>query len=210
VPCSRALAFIAVLAAATPAAAQARPSAIITLPPPVARTTEGPSIALRGAFADKRSREVLASNFPARISVAVELWQSRGLFDDMLNSVSWEFVVRIDPLSNTYRVARVLGDSLVPAGSYPTVDALAAALAQPRAAPITAPTGRRGLYYTVSATIRTLTSNDLAELQRWLSGDVRPALEGRGNPFSVFRTIFSRMLGGDVKRFSAESGEFDT
>jgi hypothetical protein len=105
-------------------------------------------------------------------------------------------------------------DSLVPVSAYPTIDALVAAIAEPRRARIAAPPGRRRLYYTVSVSIETLTSNDLAELQRWLRGEVRPALEGRRNPFDAIargvRTLLSQFLGGDSKRFGAISATFDT
>lgn len=187
---------------------------MIELPGAGTRTTTGPTVSIRGAFGDRRSRELLASSFPARIAVWVELWESGFWFDDVIAATGWEFVVQSDPLANIYRVMRVEGDSLVPALTYPTLEALAAALAEPRQVRIVAPSGRRRLYYSVSVSIEALTSNDLAELQRWLSGDVRPALEGRRNPLDVItrgtRTLLSRFLGGDSKRFGVTSVQFDT
>lgn len=209
-----AIAGVLVAAAGTPVAAQIRPSATIELPPANRLTIEGPTVGINGLFGDRRSRELLASNFPARISVSVELWESGFWFDNVIAATHWEFVVQSDPLTNVYRVSRVETDSLVPVSSYPTVDELVAALSEPRRARVSAPAGRDDLYYTVSVSVETLTSNDLAELQRWLSGDVRPALEGRRNPVSVVtrgvRTMLSRFLGGDSKRFGATSATFDT
>ena len=203
------------VAVAATAGAQSRMNVTVELPTVEARATEGPTVAVRSVFADTRSSELLASGFPGRMSVTVELWRRRWLFDELLSSVSWERVVQYDPLARTYRVGRVVGDSsVVELGRYQSLDDVRRAMSEPVRAPMPAPSGRNGLYYTASVTIETFNSNDLAELQRWLSGDVQPAIRGKKSPISAVSrgilTLGSRMLGGDVRRAEGRSVVFGT
>jgi hypothetical protein len=116
-------------------------------------------------------------------------------------------------LSKTYRVARPEGDEYIDAGRYSSLDSARESVSQfpfPRGAP----RGRHRLYYTVQVSIETFNSNDLVEVQRWLNGEVQPAIKGEKNPASAlkrgFLTLFSRLLGGDVKRQRGKSPLFDT
>lgn len=210
-----AAAIVVSLASAAVARAQARLDVGVELAPVDARTTEGPTVSVRNVFADERSGELLSSGFPGRMSVRVELWRRRWLFDELLSSVSWQRVVKYDVLSKTYIVGRVAADSsIVEQGHYQSLDEVRLAMAEPTRAPMAAPRGRGGLYYTASVTIETFNSNDLAELQRWLNGDVQPAIRGKKSPISALSrgilTLGSRMLGGDVKRAEGRSGVFGT
>jgi hypothetical protein len=201
------------LGAAIPVAAQTGLRVSVTLPAPEARTATGPVVSIENAFVDERSRELLQSGFPARVSVTVELWASRTLFDDLINYRTTERVVRYDGLSKSYRVAEPVGEEYRDVGRYSTLDSARASIAR-FSIPLPAPAGRRALYYTVQLTIETFNSNDLVEVQRWLNGEAQPALKGKKNPASAlsrgFLTLFSRLLGGDVKRQRGRSGMFDT
>jgi hypothetical protein len=199
--------------AAIPVAAQTELRVSVTLPAPDARTATGPTVSIDNAFADERSRKLLESGFPARVSVAVELWASRTLFDDLIGANTTERVVRHDVLSKSYRVAEPVGDGMREVGRFTTLDAARESISR---FPIRLPAqpGRRKLYYTVQVTIETFNSNDLVEVQRWLNGEAQPAIKGEKNPASAisrgFLTLFSRLLGGDVKRQRGKSVVFDT
>lgn len=201
------------LGAAIPMAAQTGLRVSVSLPASGALTTSGPSVSIENAFADERSRELLESGFPARVSVTVELWASRTLFDDLISTVTIDRAVRFDVLSKSYRVAQPVGETFRDIGRYPTLDSARKSVSQ-FSFPGGAPSGRRKLYYTVQVTIETFNSNDLVEVQRWLNGDAQPAIKGEKNPASAlsrgFLTLFSRLLGGDVKRQRGKSSVFDT
>jgi hypothetical protein len=204
-----------VLLAARPGEAQSGLKVSVATPPSGARIVEGTFVTIEQAFADARSSELLASGFPARVTTTVELWASRTLFDDLLQTITTERVVRYDLLSKTFRVARVVSpDSVVEEGRHATLTEMRSAMSQPMRVPLVPPRGRRRLYYTANVTIETFSSNDLAEVQRWLNGDVEPALRGEKNAASALKrgilTLFSRLLGGDVKRQNARSGTFDS
>ena len=70
------------------------------------------------------------------------------------------------------------------------------------------PTGRQG-YVTVQVDVQTLDISDLAEMQRWVQGEARPAVQGKRNPGTALtrglRTLVTRLLGGEVRHLEARS-----
>lgn len=209
-----ALAIAGTAPAAVSAAAQSSLSVKLTLPPPAARATQEPVVSVANMFASQRSHDLLANGFPGRVIITVELWATQFGFDELLGTVSWQRVVRYDLVNRKYRIARVVADSLVEEARVDSIQSVQRLLSRTEAAPIIAPRGRRGLYYTVTAVVETLSSNDLAEIQRWLSGDLRKSLSSDPNPapsiWRGVRTILSRLLGGDSKRETASSEKFNT
>jgi hypothetical protein len=67
-------------------------------------------------------------------------------------------------------------------------------------------------YYNVVLDVETLSVSDLDELQRWLSGELQPAVRGKRAPLSALRrgfgTLLSRVLGGEKRHYEARSGTF--
>ncbi len=193
------------------AAAQARPSLSVTVPADAAGVG-GPVVRIERVFGDQRSRELLASGFPARVTMDVELWATGRFTDERLALVRSDWVVRYDAVGEVYRVARAIGDSLYPVGRHASFAALTDALGAPIRVPLPAPSGRRGLYYSARMTVSTLTSTDLADAERWLRGDLGGALQGEVGPVSpvtrLLRTLMSRVLGGQVVRVEARSRRF--
>ena len=57
--------------------------------------------------------------------------------------------------------------------------------------------------------MQTLDISDLAEMQRWLEGEARPAVQGKRNPGTALtrglRTLVTRLLGGEVRHLEARS-----
>lgn len=210
------------LASVTPTAA-AQSTLRVTAPPPIVptRTNGGGAVAaatvvIENAFSDRRSEELLISGFPARISTTVELWHDRGWFDALLQTEQWQRLVKYNVLNKTYLAARVdpVGDTLVVEGRFSTIEEVRTWMAIPRSPTRTPPRGMNRLYYAATVTIDLLNGGDLAEVQRWLRGEVQPTIRGEANPGSAivrtFRTIFARFLGGDTKRMQKSSDRFDT
>jgi len=209
-----ATALLLALSWPTPAAAQSRLAVDVIAPAAGARISDGPTVAIQNVFGDDRSQELLTSGFPARITLTVELWRSRTFFDEFISSTTIQRVVQYDALSKTFRVGRVLEDSIGDESRHATLDAVRHTLSAPARIALPAPPDRRGLYYAASVTIETFNSNDLLEVRRWLSGEVEPSIHGKRNPGSALTrgifTLFSRLLGGDVKHATARSDLFDT
>ena len=157
---------------------------------------------------------MLASGFRARLLVTVELWRSRAFGDERLEQVTSERAVKFDPVRKAYFYARFERDTWIEEGQRSTLDSVRNAVGSPQSSPIMAPRNGRGLYYTVTVTVETLSSDDLNEVKHWVSGELQPALHGKrdaGTALSrTFGWLFSRIMGGDTKHASQSTDKFDT
>ena len=60
--------------------------------------------------------------------------------------------------------------------------------------------------------VETLSLSDLDEVERWLRGELKPAVRGQKNPGTAvtrgIRTLVVRLLGGEKRHYEARSGTF--
>ena len=168
VPCTAVL-VAAGLAAGT-AAAQ-RPVLAVTADTASAR------VQATGLLADSQFVVLLRSGFPLRLHYRLELWQVRsGWFDRYVREVSWDAVVRHEPLADEFVLVRTGGAT----SRHAAPEELARALELPFVVPATPPRGGR-FYYLCRLEAVTLEASDVDELTRWLRGEVGPAVQERGN-----------------------------
>jgi len=155
---------------------------------------------------DRDLRDALASGLPVRFNYRIELWE-RAVLDRLVGAEEVSFAVVQDPLDRTYL--------LTTGRANRTLATLAAAeQAVVRGMPFGPPppvSGRR-YYYLATLEVETLSLTDLEELQRWLRGEARPAIEGR-RPVgrAVGRGLqraFVRMVGLPSRRYEARSPTF--
>ena len=207
---SAALALAAVTGG--PLAAQPAPALELQLPPRELRLSEGPLVRGVGVLANRELRDLLRNGFPARLHYRVELWSVGGLFNDLERAVEWNVVVRHDPLDNTYRVARYAGDRVAQLGRYAEFHDAEAAVERMFRAPIAPRRRGRSYYYAASLDVETLSLSDLDEVERWLKGELRPAVRGQRNPGTALtrgmRTLVVRILGGETRRYELRSPTF--
>lgn len=198
-------ALLSLSVAAHVAFAQGKPKIDISM----SRSSFPPAVSVRGVLSDRPFDELLRNGFPARLHVRAELWTEGRWFDDMIGRSEWDVIVRFDVIDSSYEVARRSGNTIVPLGSYRRfTDARAAT---ELAFSPTLPSPRRGRknYVLVQAELQMLQVSDLDELDRWLRGEVSPAVQGKRNPTSALtrgaRTLASRLLGGEVRRLEART-----
>ncbi len=138
-----------------------------------------------------RIAESLARGMPATLQLHAELWrQRRGWFDRLEHSADASVRIRYDVWSGAYLMER-LGAGPITVGS---LDSVATVLQRPWALAV----GRvgqlapRARYYVVlSATLRPLTVEDLAEVEGWLSGELGTRRNtGFGLVTEIPRTLF--------------------
>ena len=175
--------------------------------PPIVRAVD--------VLADKDMRDLLINGFPARLHFRGELWSVSGWFNDLERTVEWDIVVQFDAFTKSYRVLRILGEQLTALGTFADLDGASAAIASPFRLPIVPPTRRGGrFYYSASLDLETLSMSDLDELERWLRGELKPAVRGQRNPGTALtrglRTLFVRLLGGEKRHYEAQSSTFRT
>lgn len=162
-------------------------------------------------------RELLANGFPAALRYRLELWRAEGMFDDLESTTDWEVLVRYDPYSQQYSVVRLHGSKEQPTrresvDGLPSLTAAEKVIDEPF--PVNLRPGRPGTryYYNVVLDVETLSVSDLDELQRWLNGELQPAVRGKRAPLSALRrgfgTLLSRVLGGEKRHYEARSTTF--
>ena len=167
-----------------------------------------------GMLADPELLELLRHGFPAVMRFRLELWRVGGFFDDIESAVQWNAYVRYDPYSQQYQAGRRQGTAIEEDfGGFPTIEAVESRLLE-RPFEVSLRPQRPGsrYYYNVVLEIESLSVSDLDELQRWLRGELRPAVRGKRSPFSALRegfsTLISRVLGGETRHFESRSGTF--
>lgn len=180
--------------------------------PELAAIAQGPAIGAAEVLTDNQTRELVRSGFPAQLHFRLELWRAGGWFDDLEQSVEWDMVVGYDATARAYRVRRRFGNETEELGSFASITGAQSAIERLYRVRL-APTRRgRQYYYALTMDVEVLSVSDLDQLERWLRGDVRPAVRGRNNPLNAvgngLRTLVSRALGGERRQYGARSGTF--
>jgi len=205
------ISLLLAVAGASPLAAQK--VRVDVLPPPEnAWLDSAPSISSAGLLADGSMRDLLANGFPARLHYRLERWASGRWFDDLKAAFEWDVILKYDVLGKKYQVVRVVNNRAESLGEYPTADAADDAVEAPYRAGISLPKkGQRG-YYNLLLDVETLSLSDLDEVNRWLRGELKPAVKGEKNPGTAIgrglRTVVVRLLGGEKRHYVARTGTF--
>lgn len=168
----RLLAVFALLmgAGAAPAAAQAPEFALTYLPDLAYR----PLAHVGPVLDDEDLEETARAGVPIRLRMRVELWRD-GWTDDLVATEAWTAVLAFDPLTEEFLVRGRSADAPVRRfASYP--DARQAIEGN---YPLQIRPGRTGRYYYLGRLeIETLSLSDIQELERWLQGELQPAVRG--------------------------------
>ncbi|HWZ58153.1 MAG TPA: DUF4390 domain-containing protein [Gemmatimonadaceae bacterium] len=200
-----------------PALSQNAPRMTITLPAPATRDTTdppavGPAVAGPNVIANGQIRDLLRSGFPARLRFHLELWRKGSLFDQLLGSADWQIVVRYDPLTKRYRAARIKDNVVTVLGDFDQPPQLDSAIAQPYIVPLPPRDRQSRYYYTGTLDVEMISLNDLDEVERWLRGELSPAVRGQRNPSGVIgrglRGAFLKLIGAEQRHYEARTKVF--
>jgi hypothetical protein len=162
---------------------------------------------VRDVLADDELEDAVRSGLPLRLRFRVELWRD-GFFDELIATDQWAAVVTYDALSEHYIVrpranarARVFADFAAARTALETSYAVALR-----------PQQRGRYYYTGSVDIETLSLSDLEELERWLKGELQPAVTGDRSITGAIgqgaRRLLIRVLSLPERRLEARSERF--
>ena len=194
------------------AAAQAPARIEVDLAPAVAGVRGAPMVRSLHIFSDRNIREMLHSGFPARLHYRLELWGAAGFFDDLKRQTEWDVIVRYNPLKRRYTATRIEGDHITALGSFDGLDPIEAVLSQPTQPTFPVPDGHDKYYYNLVLDVQMLSVSDLDEVERWLKGDLGPAVHGEKSPGTALgqgaKTLITKLLGGQDKHYVARSKVF--
>jgi hypothetical protein len=195
------LLFCFVLLTAAHASAQS-----LSVGPDVSANHRG-VLRVREILADDELEDAVRSGLPLRVRFRVELWRD-GFIDDLISTEQWTAVLTYDALSKQY-VVRTRADAR--ARVFPDYTAARAAIETAYLVSLR-PQQRGRYYFTGSADIETLSLSDLEELERWLKGELQPAVSGdRSIPGAIgqgARRLFIRVLSLPERRLEARSDRF--
>jgi hypothetical protein len=205
------LAIAGCLLFASPLAAQ-KARVEVNAPAQRAWADQAPTVSSMGLLTDAAMRDLLSNGFPARLHYRLERWKSGRWFDDLQAASEWDVILKYDVLSKRYQVARVVNKKAETLGDHATLEAAAEAAEAPYQTTIALPRkGQRG-YYNLLLDVEMLSLSDLDEVERWLRGELKPAVRGERNPGTALtrgvRTIVVRLLGGEKRHYEARSGTF--
>ena len=161
-------------------------------------------------------RDNLAAGFPARFHFRVELWSIGGLFGlshDLERSIEYDILVHFIALEKTYAVTLAEKDRVpFSLGKFTRVEDAERAVARPIPVPITAPKSKRLMYYQVTLEAANIQISDLDDLNRWLRGELGPAISGNRNPGTALsrglKSIVAKLLGGSAREYVTTSPDF--
>ena len=203
---------LALCASAPVALAQDDARLEVILPQRAVGGSDGPSFAPRSVIASTDLRDLLKGGFPARLHFRCELWRDERFNNQIDAAVEWDMLVRFDQLNRKFEVYRIVGDRASRLGRFDTAEEAETLVEKPFR--IMAPPMKRGssYYYDASLDVEVLSLSDLNEVERWLRGEVRPALSGDRNPgTAVTRTVrsfFVKLLGGERRHYQTQSKTF--
>jgi len=184
----------------------------VTLPANGEAVPRGPVVRTANIIADGELRRLLQNGFPARLHYRADLWSRGGWFDDVEASVEWDVFVRYEPLTKTYRISRHFGNGVETIGRFERYEDAQAAIARPYLASLPARRTRARQYYNVVLEVEVMSMSDLDELERWLRGELRPAVRGKRNPGTALgrglSTLATRLLGGETRRYEQRTETF--
>jgi len=207
------LAFALALLAPVELGAQRHAHLEVQLSGAVAGRAVGPLVRGVNILSDGDMREMLRGGFPARMRFKVELWSIGGWANQFQGATEWDVVVAYDHLDKSYVAARFVRDRRIPLGRFAEFRDVEAAIAIPFRAPITpSPRAEGQFYYNVVLDVESLSCADLDEVERWLRGELKPAVQGQRNPGTAVtrgvRTLMARLLGGQRRHYELQSATF--
>lgn len=191
-----------------PAPASAVLQAALTVAPDSAAGYR-PVLRFRAILADPAFEEATRSGLPIRLKSRVELWRD-GFFDHLEASDANTWVLLYDPLEGQYSVRSQA--SAAETRHFGTFEAARAAIEGAHTGAIR-PSRDGRYYYTAVVELETLSLSDLEELERWLKGELQPAVSGQRSVAravgSGVKRLFIRVLGLPTRRYEARSELFE-
>ena len=194
--------------------AQRQPRFEFALPPTALLAKEGPTVRALDVLSDRETRSLLESGFPARLHFRIELWSACRVFDALTSSEEWDLFVYYEALGKKYRVVRVErdGEAITSAGQFNSFDEMIDEVERPQRVHLRAAQQRSRQYYIGVLDVESLSLTDLDEVERWLRGELQPAVRGDGNPGTALgrgiRRVFVRLLGAERRNLQARSRTF--
>jgi hypothetical protein len=186
------------------------PRLSITFAPGAEAAVDTPVVRAERLLEDNVFDGALKNGFPVSFHFRLELWRKAFPFDHLDREVDWDAVVRLDPLTAEYDLMRTGGS----VEHFTASARVTRALAAPFHVDLVPPGGAGTRYYYVTTLeIESLPLSELEEVERWLKGDMGPAISHTGNVGDALaeaaRRLLIRFSGLPRRRLEARSQIFE-
>jgi hypothetical protein len=166
-----------------------------------------PLVRVGPVLREQQIEQAARSGLPVRVRVRIELWRDR-LFDQLVDSASWSTVIVYEPIGDQFFVRAGANSGARRFDSF----ARARSAVETVYAPPIRPRDPGRYYYTTTLQIETLSVSDLEELERWLQGELQPAVSGqRSVPGALgqgAKRLMLRLLDLPQRRIDARTDRF--
>jgi hypothetical protein len=170
---------------------------------------EAPVVRATHLMGDGTFEGSLRNGFPVRFSFRLALWRDAAFYDRLVRETTWDAVVILDPVTNTYQLGRT-PESRV--DNFTDLHALDSALATPFTVELLPPARSGRYYYIVTLDAESLPLSELEEVERWLRGDLGRAITQRGDVNNAFsrgaRLVMIRLSGLPHRSLQARTPKF--
>lgn len=186
------------------------PHLSVTFAPHAEVAVDTPVVRAERLLEDNVFDGALKNGFPVRYHFRLELWRKAAVFDHLVHDADWDAVVRLDPLAAEYDLIRSGGS----VEHFTSSAAVTRGLAAPYHVDLLPPAGTGTRYYYIATLeIESLSLSELEEVERWLKGEIGPAIEHTGNIGDALaqaaRRLLIRFSGLPRRRLEARSGVFE-
>lgn len=168
-----------------------------------------PTLRVGRILQDPALEEAARSGLPLRIQIKTELWRD-GFFDSLEGSQSMTITLFYQPMEGRFVVRTTYPDRTEVRG-FSSFSEARASVERTYAMDLR-PRRDGKFYYTAALELETFSLSDLEELERWLKGELQPAVSGnRSVPGAVgqgAKRLLIRVLGLPARRFEARSEQF--
>jgi hypothetical protein len=168
------------------------PRLSITLSRDSAEGLRPPTVRAEHLLEDGVFDGALQNGFSVRFHFRLELWRKATLFDHLERDAEWDAVVRLDPLTGEFDLIRTGGD----VEHYTALGTVGRALSKSFTVELLPPSAGAATryYYLATLEIASLSQSELDEVERWLRGDVSPAISSRGGLSNALAVGARRLL----------------
>lgn len=132
--------------------------------------TNRPRVRTVNLFDDPQWREAIDASYPIRLNYQLDLWRSRFLFAENLNSRRWAFVISRQAVLDVYTLTTIIAGREPIVERFASLNELRMRVEMPLPISGVGPSRDGTYWYSLKLGISTLSADEFREFERYLQG----------------------------------------